>query len=102
MRKIMHTLQFLGLKKTVQLVTQRTRQALRNGLNVLCFINRDNFSLSLIGANGLRGKILSVLQQKRKHLNLDVQMQVRQLEHEADVRFHQRQRELLSRFSRAE
>ena len=49
-------------------------------LEVLCFINCEKFSLSLINAGRLRSKISSVLWQQTEAHTHDVEIQVRQLE----------------------
>ena len=69
-------------------------------LDLLHSINQDNFLLSLITLKRLQGNTLSILWQENNEAhNYNVQMQVRRLEQEADARFSQRLRDLLSRFS---
>ena len=69
-------------------------------LDVPFSINLENFLLPLFNVKRLRGKILSVHKPEiTKAHNDNVQLQVRQLEHEADARFSQRQRELFARIS---
>ena len=50
--------------------------------------------------NGSIGNLVNTPARSNEAHNNNVQLQVRQLEHEADARFHQRQRELLSRCSK--
>ena len=66
-------------------------------LDLLQSINQDNFLLSLITLKRLQGNTL--WQENNEAHNYNVQMQVRRLEQEADARFSQRLRDLLSRFS---
>ena len=47
----------------------------------------------------MRQNLVNTLTGNNEAHDYNVQMEVRQLEHEADARFSQRQRELLSRFS---
>ena len=74
----------LGHHETVQLVTQRAREALNDQRETaLCASLRravENFPLPLISTKRLLGKILSVLGQ-------ELVRRVRQLEQEADARF---------------
>ena len=59
----------IGPQDTVQLITQRAREALNDQQRVdaSCSINKENFLLPLINMKRLRGKILSVCWQKKKN-----------------------------------
>ena len=68
-------------------------------LGVLYSINKENSSRTLLNMKRLRSKTLSTFWQEITAHNYNVQMQERQLEQEADARFSQRQKGVLSRFS---
>ena len=72
--------------QVVQLVTQPAGEALNN---------KEKFLLPLIQCEAAaRQNLVNTLARRNEARNYNVQMQ---LEHEADARFSQRQRELLSR-----
>ena len=54
----------LGPQETVQLVTQRAREALTVQGEALRVINKETFSLPLLNTKRLRGQILSVFRQE--------------------------------------
>ena len=84
-------------QETVQLVTQRARNALHGQCETARLAPLTQSGL--INMKWLRGKnLVNTLGRNNEAHNYNVQMQVRELEHEADARFSQRQRELLSRF----
>ena len=56
-----------------------------NQLDVLCSINKEKFFLPL--SNTKRQYLVKTLARNSEAHNYNVQMQVRQLEHEADARF---------------
>ena len=69
-------------------------------LDVLCSFNKENFLLLLINMKPAARKNLPILLARNCEAHIyNVQMQGRQLEHEPNVWFSQRQGELLSRFS---
>ena len=91
-------LQFLDLKKRFNWLHnehEKLWMISEKQLEVLCSNNKGSLLLPLINVKRLRSETLSMLWQH----NYNVQMRVRQLEHEAYARFSQRQMELLSRFS---
>ena len=69
-------------------------------LYVHCFGKKEHFLLPLTNNEAAaKQNIVSTLARNSEAHEFHVQMQVRQLEHEADARCSQRQMELLSRFS---
>ena len=90
-------------QETVQIFTQRAREALND--------QRETARHALLHQQGkflaatyqfqapARQNLVSAVARNYEAHNLDVQMQVRQFVKEADVRFSRRQMEVLSRFS---
>ena len=90
----------LGPQETVHLVTQRAREVLNDWheTSFTCFgaTTKDDFALPLISTKRLRQNLVSALAKHHEAHNYCVQMQVRQLEQEADARLSQRQGKLVS------
>ena len=96
----------LGPQEAVQLVTQRAREALNDQRGTVrrAVLHQQGEILAASHQyeEAARQHLVNILTRNHEANNYYVQMQVRQLEHEADARFSKRQRELLSRFSQEE
>ena len=86
----------LGLQETVQLVTQRAREALndqRETARRALLHQHGEFVAAIHQCEAAAGQtIVSTGARNNEAHSYNVQMQVRQLEHEPDARFSQRQR----------
>ena len=88
-------LQFLDLKKLFNWLHneyEKLRVISAKRLGVLCFINKDNF----LHEAAAKQNLVSALARNNEAHKYNVQMQVRQLENEADARFFHRPMELSS------
>ena len=86
-------LPFLDLKKRFNWLHNKHEKlwiSFAKRLDALYSFNKKSFSLPLTNMKRLRGKTyLNTLTRQSEAYNYTVQMQVRQLEHEADTRFSQ-------------
>ena len=93
----------LGPQEAVQLATQRAREALNDQCDMAqrALLRQQEQFLTATHQYeaAARQNLVSALARSDEAHNYNVQMQVRQLEQEADARFFERQRELSSRFS---
>ena len=76
--------------------TRSSERLARNSFTCFDSTTKDDFALPLISTKRLRQNLVSALAKHHEAHNYYVQMQVRQLEQEADARLSQRQRKLVS------